>query len=127
MREPLLASRLLPRIGRPISFFPHRVPARVIRAPRAKRVQREVVYRHMRHAIATFFTFPILLCAVTCFAAAPPPLRVALLGNPNTVPEWTDEQVTALKDAGFNAVQLNVAWGSRPQNEPLNLNDVVGL
>jgi len=24
-------------------------------------------------------------------------------------------------------VQLNVAWGSRPANEPLNLNDVVGL
>ena len=58
---------------------------------------------------------------------APPSLRVALLGNPNTVPQWTDEQVQGLGDAGFNAVQLNVAWGSRPADEPLNLNDVVGL
>jgi hypothetical protein len=58
---------------------------------------------------------------------APPAIRVGLIGNPNTVPEWTDQRVKALKDAGFTAVQLNVAWGSRPQNEPLNLNDVVGL
>ncbi len=60
-------------------------------------------------------------------AASTPSLRIALLGNPNTVPEWTDEQVQALVDAGFNAVQLNVAWGSRPQNEPLNLCDVVAI
>lgn len=52
-------------------------------------------------------------------------LRIGLIGNPNHVPEWTDEQVRALKAAGFNAVQLNVAWGARPQDEPLNLNDVV--
>jgi hypothetical protein len=62
-----------------------------------------------------------------CTVAHAEPLRVALLGNPNTVPEWTDEQVQGLVDAGFNAVQLNVAWGARPANEPLNLNDVVGL
>ena len=79
---------------------------------------------------------PALCLLVTCVAAvvagaattpSPPALRIALLGNPNTVPEWTDERLAALKDAGFSAVQLNVAWGSRPQNEPLNLNDVVGL
>jgi hypothetical protein len=60
-------------------------------------------------------------------ASPPPPLRVGMLGNPNAVPEWTDEQVQALKEAGFTAVQLNVAWGSRPQGEPLNLRDVVAL
>jgi hypothetical protein len=54
-----------------------------------------------------------------------PSLRIALMGNPNFVPEWTDAQVQGLVDAGFNAVQLNVAWGSRPQGEPLNLKDVV--
>jgi hypothetical protein len=53
-------------------------------------------------------------------AGVTPGLRVALLGNPNSVPEWNDAQVQGLVKAGFNAVQLNVAWGSRPQNEPLN-------
>src|SRR5437762_11341312 len=78
----------------------------------------------MRSSILAF----VLLSGVcTASRAAPPQLRVALLGNPNTVPQWTDEQVHGLVDAGFNAVQLNVAWGSRPQNEPLNLNDVVGI
>lgn len=68
-----------------------------------------------------------IVLLVASSASAQPKLRVALLGNPNIVPEWTDEQVQALVEAGFNAVQLNVAWGSRPQNEPLNLNDVVAI
>src|SRR4051812_8639196 len=85
----------------------------------------------MRGQLARFSGVVALLLGVAAAgaraASPPPPLRVALLGNPNTVPEWTDEQVQALKDAGFTAVQLNVAWGSRPQGEPLNLRDVVGL
>lgn len=52
-------------------------------------------------------------------------LRVALLGNPNSFPEWTDDQVRGLAEAGFNAVQLNIAWLSRPHDEALNLCDVV--
>ena len=27
---------------------------------------------------------------------------------------------------GFNTIQVNVAWGPRPGDEPLNLEDVVG-
>ncbi len=54
-------------------------------------------------------------------------LRVALLGNPVVKVEWNDAQVRALKEAGFNAVQLNVAWGRRPHDEALNLRDVVSL
>jgi hypothetical protein len=40
---------------------------------------------------------------------------------------WSPENVARLKALGFNAVQLNLAWGSRPGDEPLNLEDVVEL
>lgn len=52
-------------------------------------------------------------------------LRVALLGNPVSYPEWTAEQIQALADAGFNALQINIAWLARPNDEALNLRDVV--
>ncbi len=45
------------------------------------------------------------------------PHRIALLGNPTLQPAWTDETVQALVDEGFTQVQLNIAWGSRPNNE----------
>ena len=32
-----------------------------------------------------------------------------------------------VKELGFNAIQLNLAWGVRPDDEPLNLEDVVEL
>ena len=51
--------------------------------------------------------------------------RVALLGNPSTPVAWDEAQVKALADAGFNAVQLNIAWLRRPYDEALNLIDVV--
>ena len=41
--------------------------------------------------------------------------------------EWNDESVKAIADAGYNAVQLNIAWGGRPHGEPLNLRDIVGI
>jgi hypothetical protein len=61
--------------------------------------------------------------------------RVALLGNPNSadpfrfwrVVPWTDANLQRLKDLGFNTIQVNVAWGPRPDDEPLNLEDVVAL
>ncbi len=34
---------------------------------------------------------------------------------------------TRLQALGFNTIQLNVAWGSRPGDEPLNLEGVVAL
>ncbi len=61
--------------------------------------------------------------------------RVGLLGNPNSsdpfrfwklVP-WSDENLARLKALGFNMAQVNVAWGPRPGDEPLNLEDVVEL
>lgn len=62
-------------------------------------------------------------------------VRVGLLGNPNSaepfkfwrfVP-WSDANLTLLKDLGFNTIQVNVAWGPRPDDEVLNLEDVVAL
>ena len=61
--------------------------------------------------------------------------KVGHLGNPSssvpfemTVPvPWTPETVGRLKSLGFNTIQINVAWGPRPADEPLNIEDVVQL
>jgi hypothetical protein len=61
--------------------------------------------------------------------------KVGFLGVPDSVTPfemgvpvpWTKESVGQLRKLGFNTVQLNVAWGSRPGDEPLNLEDVVQL
>lgn len=54
--------------------------------------------------------------------------RVGFLGCPvqPDVP-WTRENLKKLTDLGFNVIQLNIAWGSRPGDEPLNLEDVVDV
>ena len=51
--------------------------------------------------------------------------RVALLGSPVEKVEWDSSNLQKIRALGFNAVQLNIAWGSRPWDEPLNLEDVV--
>jgi hypothetical protein len=61
--------------------------------------------------------------------------KVGFLGNPSssidfemTVPvSWTSETIGRLKKLGFNTIQINVAWGTRPDDEPLNLEDIVRL
>ena len=61
--------------------------------------------------------------------------RVGFLGIPSSVTQfemsvpvpWTRETVGQLKKLGFNTIQLTVAWGRRPGDEPLNLEDVVQL
>jgi hypothetical protein len=55
-------------------------------------------------------------------------LRVGILGCPSRpdVP-WTRDNLARLKVLGFNTMQLNIAWGARPADEPLNLEDVVDL
>lgn len=61
--------------------------------------------------------------------------RVGHLGCPSSnvdfemaipVP-WTKETIQQFKNLGFNTIQLNVAWGSRPGDEPLNIEDIVQL
>ena len=54
--------------------------------------------------------------------------KVAVLGNnanPNV--EWNAAHLAKLRDLGFNTVQLNLAWGWRPNDEPLNIEDVIDL
>jgi hypothetical protein len=60
--------------------------------------------------------------------------KVGFLGIPFSVEgdmhipiEWNEENISKLKLLGFNMIQLNVAWGSRPGDEPLNIEDVVEL
>lgn len=51
---------------------------------------------------------------------------VGILGAPDYPQvEWNDLNLQRMKDCGFNTMQLNIAWGSRPDDEPLNLEDVV--
>ena len=50
---------------------------------------------------------------------------VGIVGNPTTPDvRWTDEQLRAIKDVGFNTLQLSVAWASKPADEVLNLEDL---
>jgi len=52
--------------------------------------------------------------------------KIAIIGNP-IKPDirYDDVQLKALKRLGFNTIQLNIAWGSRPVDEPLNLEDIL--
>lgn len=52
--------------------------------------------------------------------------NIAILGCPSNphVP-WTPENVQRVKRLGFTEMQLNIAWGARPADEPLTLEDVV--
>ncbi len=53
-------------------------------------------------------------------------MRAALIGNP-VRPDIPFDTVALrrLKELGFNTVQLNIAWGCRPGDEPLNLEDIL--
>lgn len=53
-------------------------------------------------------------------------LRAALVGNPvrPDIP-FDSAALRALRARGFNTVQLNIAWGCRPGDEPLNLEDLL--
>jgi len=50
---------------------------------------------------------------------------VGIVGNP-LVPEisWSDDELEKIKDLGVNMVQLSIAWGGKPANEVLNLEDL---
>jgi len=50
---------------------------------------------------------------------------VGIIGHPTT-PDvaWSDEQLRFLKEAGFETLQLSIAWASRPAGEVVNLEDL---
>lgn len=52
--------------------------------------------------------------------------KVAIIGNPsNPDIRYDESQMQAIKDLGYNTLQLNIAWGARPADEPLNLEDIL--
>ena len=50
---------------------------------------------------------------------------VGIVGNPS-VPDisWSDEELDQIKALGVNMVQLSIAWGGKPANEVINLEDL---
>ena len=50
---------------------------------------------------------------------------VGIVGNPS-VPDisWSDDELEQIKALGVNMVQLSIAWGGKPANEVLNLEDL---
>ena len=54
--------------------------------------------------------------------------KVGFLGAPSFPDvEWNERNMHRMKELGFNTMQLNIAWGSRPGDNPLNLEDVLDL
>lgn len=54
--------------------------------------------------------------------------KIGLLGAPSYPNvDWNDENMKIMKELGFNTMQLNIAWGYRPNDNPLNLEDVIEL
>jgi len=50
---------------------------------------------------------------------------IGIVGNPSSPDiSWSDEQLSQIKDLGVNMVQLSIAWGGKPANEVLNLEDL---
>lgn len=50
---------------------------------------------------------------------------VGIVGNPS-VPDisWNDEQLEQIKALGVNTIQLSIAWGHKPADEVVNLEDL---
>ena len=50
---------------------------------------------------------------------------VGIVGNPSAPDiSWSDEELEQIKALGVNMVQLSIAWGGKPANEVLNLEDL---
>jgi len=74
-----------------------------------------------------------LLCTDRSLNAHPAPAqrvdyKIGFLGAPcHPEVDWSEANLQRMKKLGFNVLQLNIAWGYRPNDEPLNLEDVVAL
>lgn len=52
--------------------------------------------------------------------------KVGILGAPSSPNvEWNDKNMKLMKELGFNTMQLNIAWGYRPADNALILEDVI--
>ena len=76
----------------------------------------------------------MILAALNCPSAESPKANpapggfkyfVGIVGNPS-VPDisWSDDELEQIKALGVNMVQLSIAWGGKPANEVLNLEDL---
>jgi hypothetical protein len=80
------------------------------------------------NALVKFFAmlFLALACQFSTGQPAGYKYKIAIIGNPaNPDIRYDEAQLSALKKLGFNTIQLNIAWGARPADEPLNLEDIL--
>ena len=51
---------------------------------------------------------------------------VGIVGNPSVTADinWDDQALKDLKELGVNMLQLSIAWGGKPANEVINLEDL---
>lgn len=51
---------------------------------------------------------------------------VGIVGSPSVISDikWDDKQLLDLKELGVNMLQLSIAWGGKPDNEVINLEDL---
>lgn len=88
--------------------------------------------REMKFAkIALVFIIPIILsCSdgINTVNVQNVDYKVGIPGAPS-FPDvaWNDRNMQLMQKLGFNALQLNIAWGYRPGDNPLNLEDVLVL
>jgi len=68
------------------------------------------------------------VCAQSNGSAQRVDYKVGFLGVPcHPEVDWNEANLKSMKDLGFNVLQLNIAWGYRPNDEALNLEDVIDL
>jgi hypothetical protein len=51
---------------------------------------------------------------------------VGIVGSPSVIEDikWDDQQLSDLKELGVNMLQLSIAWGGKPANEVINMEDL---
>ena len=51
---------------------------------------------------------------------------IGIVGSPSVITDikWDDKQLEDLKSLGVNMLQLSIAWGGKPGNEVINLEDL---
>jgi hypothetical protein len=95
-------------------------------------------FRNKKLVLSIGLTVFLILMAIICpskvrsqpasIRMQNPEYKVGILGAPDeTNVEWDDRNMQKMKDLGFNTMQLNIAWGYRPNDEPLNLEDVISI
>jgi hypothetical protein len=85
--------------------------------------------KNLRFSLFVFISVLLIISLFTVkLKAQQAEYKVGFLGVPdNPKVEWDDANMQKMEGLGFNTMQLNIAWGYRPNDEALNLEDVVEL